>query len=197
MSSKDLFDNVTGVILAGGRSLRMGRDKTMLKIGGVTLFERILGIMNDFFSNVIIAGDRPDLTRPDVPCYPDRYTGSALGGLYTGLLEAKTEKIFVSSCDMPFPDTAIIRMILSESEGYDAVVPKPPGGFEPLFALYRKTCLGSMHDMLERDEYRIYDFYSKMRVRYLSVEELPSGWQWSLMNINTPEEYDCVKERHI
>jgi molybdopterin-guanine dinucleotide biosynthesis protein A len=92
MSSKDLFDNVTGVILAGGRSLRMGRDKTMLKIGGVTLFERILGIMNDFFSNVIIAGDRPDLTRPDVPCYPDRYTGSALGGFTLGYWKRKLKR---------------------------------------------------------------------------------------------------------
>ena len=83
MGTNNKFDDVTGVILAGGRSRRMGRDKALLKVDGVPLFERILGMMQGFFSNVIIAGDRPDLTRPGVPCYPDRYPGSALGGLYT------------------------------------------------------------------------------------------------------------------
>jgi molybdopterin-guanine dinucleotide biosynthesis protein A len=197
MSKTFKFDDVTGVILAGGQSRRMGRDKALLKVDAVPLFEIILGLMQDFFANVIIAGDRPDLTRPGVSCYPDRYPGSALGGLYTGLLAAKTEMVFVSSCDMPFPDPEIVRLILARREGYDAVVPKTPGALEPLFALYRKNCLRHMRDMLERQEYRVYDFYPHVRARYLHVEELPSDWQWSLMNVNTPEEYERLKERKL
>ncbi len=71
-------NEVTGIILAGGRSRRMGRDKALLKVNGIAMFERILGMMQGFFSNVIIAGDRPDLMRPGVPCYSDRYPGSSL-----------------------------------------------------------------------------------------------------------------------
>jgi len=189
------FDNVTGVILAGGRSSRMGRDKAMLKMGEQTLFDRILFIMQSLFPQVIIAGDRPDLARPGVPCYPDCYPGSALGGLYTGLLEAKTDMIFVSSCDIPFPASDIIRILLSDREGYDVVVPLTPDGFEPLFALYHKNCLPAMRDMLERKEYRIFDFYPLVRVRYMHAVELPPDWRWSLMNVNTPEEFNSLKER--
>lgn len=195
MLEKGDFNEVTGVILAGGRSSRMGRDKAMLKVGKETLFDRILGVMQSLFPRVLIAGDRPDLARPDVPCYPDHYPGSALGGLYTGLIEAKTDAIFVSSCDIPFPAAEIIRLILSVREGYDAVVPLTPDGFEPLFALYHKACLPAMRDMLERKEYCVFDFYPLMRVRYLSVAELPPDWRWSLMNVNTPEEFDFLKER--
>jgi len=186
------YDDVTGVILAGGRSSRMGRDKAMLKIGEETLFDRILGIMQPLFPQIIIAGDRPDLVRPGVSCYPDHYPGSALGGLYTGLFTAQTDTIFVSSCDMPFPAPDIIRIILSLREGHDVVVPVTPSGFEPLFALYHKNCLPVIRDMLERKEYCVFDFYPLMRVRYLSVAELPQDWQWSLMNVNTPEEFNSL-----
>jgi molybdopterin-guanine dinucleotide biosynthesis protein A len=195
MQQKGDFNDVTGVILAGGRSSRMGRDKAMLKMGAVTLFDRILGIMQSFFLRVIIAGDRPDLSRPGIPCYSDYYPGSALGGLYTGLFEAKTDMIFVSSCDIPFPAPDIIRILLSDREGYDVVVPLTPDGFEPLFALYHKNCLPAMRDMLERKAYRIFDFYPLVRIRYRQAGELPPDWRWSLMNVNTPEEFNSLKER--
>jgi molybdopterin-guanine dinucleotide biosynthesis protein A len=189
------FSDVTGVILAGGKSTRMGRDKAMLKMGEETLFERILAIMQPLFPHVIIAGNRPDLSRRGVPFYPDLYPGSALGGLYTGLFVAKTDNIFVSSCDIPFPASDIIRIILSEREGYDVVVPLTPNGFEPLFALYHKNCLPVIRDMLERKEYCVFDFYPLMRVRYMSVEELPPDWRLSLKNVNTPEEFNSLKDR--
>lgn len=189
------YDDVTGVILAGGRSSRMGRDKAMLKIGEETLFDRILGIMQPLFPRIIIAGDRPDLTRPGLPYYPDRYPGSALGGLYTGLLMAETDTIFVSSCDIPFPASDIIRILLDEREGYDGVVPRTPDGYEPLFALYHKNCLSVMQDMLERHEYCVFDFYPLKNIRYVSVSKFPQDWRLSLMNVNTPEEFDSIKVR--
>jgi molybdopterin-guanine dinucleotide biosynthesis protein A len=173
----------------------MGRDKAMLKVGEETFFDRILGMMQSLFPRVIIAGNRPDLTRPGVPYYPDKYPGSALGGLHTGLFAAQTEKIFVSSCDIPFPSPDIIRIILAERGSFDVVVPKTPDGFEPLFGLYHKNCLPAMRDMLERKEYCVFDFYPLMRVRYLGVDELPPDWRRSLMNVNTPEEFDSLKDR--
>lgn len=181
--------DVTGVILAGGRSSRMGRDKALLAVGGVPLFERVLAVLSPFFPRVLIAGDRPDLARPGVPSLPDRFPGSPLGGLYTALEAASTEWIFSSPCDLPHPDPALVRRLLDCREGWDAVVPRTPAGFEPLFALYRKSCLEPMRRMLERGEYRIYDFYGQVRVRFLGPEELPAGWERALRNVNTPDEY--------
>ena len=187
-------DLLCGVILAGGRSRRMGRDKARLDVDGTSMFERNLRMMRQLAHRVIIAGDRPDLSLPDVPCYPDHYPGSALGGLYTGLKAAGCEWIMVTACDMPYPDIRIARHLFSLRDGYDVVVPKTPGGFEPLFALYRKTCLPYMKDLLERNRFKIDEFYPHVRVRYALYEELPEGWEQALLNVNTPEQYQTVKE---
>jgi molybdopterin-guanine dinucleotide biosynthesis protein A len=190
------FPDVTGVILAGGKSVRMGRDKAMLEVLGTKLFDRILSVMNTLFPSVIIAGNRPDLSSAAIPYYRDIYPGSSLGGLYTGLLAAETESVFVSSCDMPFPDSNIIRLILSERNDFDVVVPITPNGYEPLFALYHKNCLPVMREMIEQKNYCIYDCYSRVRVKNVSVHAFTSNWRYALMNVNTPEEYEALKSIH-
>jgi len=189
-----IFPDVTGVILAGGRSSRMGRDKAVLELGGISFFERILTVFRSIFPHVLIAGDRPDLAGQDLPCFPDRYPGSALGGLYTGLLAAETPYIFVAACDMPCPDPELIQAIVASRCGYDIVVPRTPAGLEPLFALYGKACLEPMRALLEAKNYRIYDFYPEVRVRYLEPDEFPTGWERALVNVNTPEDLQLCKE---
>lgn len=188
------FADVTGVILAGGRSSRMGRDKAGLELGGLSFFERILSVFRSLFPHILIAGDRPDLAAPDLPCFPDVYPGSALGGLHTGLLAAETPYIFVAACDMPCPDPAMIRALVARRRGHDVVVPKTPSGLEPLFALYGKGCLQPMRALLEAKNYRIYDFYPEVRVRYLEPNEFPAGWKRTLVNVNTPEELQRCQE---
>lgn len=190
--SSDAGD-VTGVILAGGRSSRMGRDKATLELAGATLFKRTLEVLRSCLPAVLIAGDRPDLARPGVDCHPDVYPGSALGGLYTGLLAATSEWVFVAPCDMPDPDPAIVHLLLARRAGYDVVLPRTAAGLEPLFALYRKSCLAPMRAMLDAGEYRIYDFYDQVRVCYVDEDELPPGWRRALTNVNTPADYRRVQ----
>ena len=194
MQRETLYRDVTGVILAGGRSRRMGKDKAMLEMGGVSLFDRALRMMRGLFAEVLIAGDRKDPVRPGVPCCPDLFPGSALGGLYTGLMKSSHDMIFVCSCDMPFPSVNIARLVVSQDRAYDVVVPRTTDGLEPVFARYHKRCLPVMKDMLDRKEFCIYDFYPRVRMRYLGMAELPVDWQSSLLNINTPEEYNRIKE---
>ncbi len=186
--------DITGVLLAGGKSLRMGYDKARIEVAGQTLVSRSLDLLRQTFSRVLIAGDRPDLAQADVPAIPDIYPGSALGGLYTGLSAAETDWIFVAPCDMPYPDRRILEILISHRSGYDAVVPRTPKGYEPVFALYHKNCLPHMASMLRNSQYRIYDFYRRIRVRYLDWSELPDGWERSLLNVNTPAELARIKE---
>jgi molybdopterin-guanine dinucleotide biosynthesis protein A len=190
-----LLGDVTGVILAGGSSRRMGTDKAILEMDGVSLFDRALRMMRGLFAEVLIAGDRKDLVQPGVPCYPDFFPGSALGGLYTGLMKASHDMIFACSCDMPFPSMNIARLVVSQDRAYDVVVPKTTDGLEPLFARYHKRCLPAMKDMLDRKEFCVYGFYPQVRTRYLGMTELPAGSQKSFLNVNTPEEYRRIKER--
>ena len=80
----DKYLDVTGVVLAGGKSRRMGTDKARLELAGQSLFERSLELLQSFFATIIIAGDRPDLARPDIPAIPDVYPGALWAGCTPG-----------------------------------------------------------------------------------------------------------------
>jgi len=190
----EFIKNTTGVLLAGGKSLRMGYDKTGIEISGQSLLSRSLDLLRHYFSSVLIAGDRPDLAMADIPAIPDIYPGSALGGLYTGLKSAHTDWIFVVPCDMPYPDPRILELLINYRNGYDAVVPRTPQGYEPVFALYHKSCLPHMKTMLQQGQYRIYDFYQSINVHYLDWQNMPEGWERSLLNINTPEQLEQLQK---
>lgn len=186
------LDHISGVILVGGKSLRMGRDKALLKLGGVPLYARMLQALERIFVDVILVGDRGDrFSACGRPVYPDIYPGSALGGLFSGLFHARTEYIFVASCDTPFPNEALIRHICSSVGASDAVVPISADGLEPLFAVYHKTCLSPMKQLLERGTFRIRELYQTTNVCYVDETEIArydeSGK--SFVNINTPEEF--------
>ncbi|MBI1920631.1 MAG: bifunctional molybdenum cofactor guanylyltransferase MobA/molybdopterin-guanine dinucleotide biosynthesis adaptor protein MobB [Geobacter sp.] len=185
------IDDITGIILVGGQSRRMGRDKALLRVGGSPLYARVLETFASAFKRVILVGDRPErFGDRNIAIVPDLYPGSALGGLYTGLYHAETERVFVAPCDIPFPNEGIIRHLCRISAGYDAVVPETGQGMEPLFAVYAKSCLGPMKELLDEDNFRIYDFYPKVRMKYVPNEELqrldPDGT--AFLNLNTPDD---------
>lgn len=196
-SPKESYRDVTGVLLAGGKSRRMGRDKALLELQGKALFERALTLLQRHFPRVLIAGDRPDLARPEVPAIADVFPGSALGGIHAGLSAAATEWIFVAPCDMPFPDPALVEKLLRLRTGADAVVPRTDRGYEPVFALYHKNCLAPMEAQLKQGRYRISELLAELRLNILDAPQLPPGWQRALTNLNTPADYARVREKHM
>ena len=188
--------DITGVILVGGKSRRMGRDKAFLQIAGKTLFEWVLEIFRESYDRLVLVGDRAErFTGYGLPVLPDIYPGSALGGLYTALYHAETEYIFASSCDLPFPNREILLYLCSLQDGFDAVVPNPAHGFEPLLAPYAKSCLGPMRELMESGNFCAYAYYPQIRVRYVKSEELAHLDRdgRSFVNVNTPEEFEKTK----
>ncbi len=139
ISHNDFIDDITGVLLAGGKSRRMGYDKAYIEVNGQSLLSISLQLLCHYFATVLIAGDQPDLARPDIPVIADIYPGSALGGLYTGLRAADTDWIFVAPCDMPHPDPRILELLVKHRNSFDAVVPRTPEGYEPVFASTTRT----------------------------------------------------------
>jgi molybdopterin-guanine dinucleotide biosynthesis protein A len=196
--SPDCRRDITGVILIGGKSRRMGKDKAFLEFSGKPLFERVLEIYRGSFHRILLAGDRRErFAGYGLPVLEDIFPGSALGGLYTGLYHARTEYVFISPCDLPFPNKGVLDHICSLRHGFDAVVPLTRRGFEPLFALYAKKCLEPARSLLETGNYRVYDFYPQVRIRYIPDEELARVDRegTSFMNINTPEEFARLGKR--
>ena len=194
MTAPERCPDVTGVILAGGKSRRMGRDKATLTLHGQRLFDRSAQMLPGFFDRVIIAGDRPDLAAGGLEYFPDLFPGSALGGLYTGLHHADTPFIFVTACDLPFPDPALVQYLLDRRHGQDVVVFRTAEGLEPLFALYGKNCLAPMRAMLTQGQYRIFDYFDQVRTLYLELppERHHGSSSASLFNVNTPEDFQAA-----
>ncbi|NJD39529.1 MAG: molybdenum cofactor guanylyltransferase [Geobacter sp.] len=191
------FHDITGVILVGGKSRRMGQDKAFLEIDGQPLAERIIQTLQTCFDRLLLVGDQPErFAATGVPIIPDIYPGSSLGGLYTGLKSAGTEQIFVTSCDIPFPNPALIRLLCSRIGPYDAVIPASCSGLEPLFACYGTTCLPVMQQALEAGNYRITSVLEQLQILRIASDLLrtvdPDGR--SLLNINTPCDYAACRE---
>ena len=189
--------DVTGMILVGGKSRRMGTDKAFIRVGGVPLFERVLSVFRESFSEILLVGDRGErFAGYQLRVVPDIYPGSSLGGLYTGLYHAGTERVFVSPCDMPFPSAGLLRYLCSLSASHDAVVPQTGRGFEPLFAVYAKKCLKAMKELLDGGNLRVFDLYRHVDTLFVSGAGLapfdPGGR--AFVNVNTPEELESLSE---
>lgn len=184
---------VTGLILAGGESRRMGRDKACLPWGSVTLIEDIITTLRPVVDELIVSvRDARQLPHLSVRVVEDTVSRAhALGGLYTGLRAASNARCFVCACDAPFLKPRLIRFLIKEADGYDLVVPQTAQGLHPLHAVYAKSALPVIEAQLRRRQWRLHDVARKVRVKQIPPEVLvqydPSGI--SLFNLNTPTDY--------
>ena len=183
---------MTGIILSGGRSTRMGKNKAFLRVGGERLIDRTVRLFRALFREVIIVTaspldylDQETIIVTDI--LPER---GALGGIYTGLFYAGEEQAFVAACDMPFLNRSFLEYMASRATGYDIVVPAPTDGLQPLHAVYSRRCLPAIRNLLETNRLKITGFYPGHKLRTISPEVLrsfdPEGRMF--MNVNTPED---------
>lgn len=184
---------MTGIILAGGENRRMGADKAFLEIAGKPLIEHILRVFLERFEQTIIVTRTPDRYQGlyAVVVADALETGGPLTGIYTGLLYAQTERVFVAACDMPYLSSALIAYMEQQAGEFDAVVPMINGLLEPLHAIYHRRILPVMLDRIRSGEQRVAQVLERVRVRYLSESEIIhyDPHLRSFKNLNTPEEY--------
>lgn len=182
---------IGAVILAGGNSKRMGKDKLFLPIGGKPLFERVLEVCLKVFEEVIVVCKTPELfTAYPVPVYKDLVDAGVLGGLYTGLKSLVSRKGFCVASDMPFLKVELVVYLASLSNGYDAVVPKGPDGLHPLCAVYDKNCLQAMESNIAKGDFKISSVFPSLKVRFCEPEEVAKvdPCFLSFFNVNTPKD---------
>jgi molybdopterin-guanine dinucleotide biosynthesis protein A len=196
MHYQNRVSDVTGVILAGGKSSRFGRNKAFALVRGIPLTERVAAVMGNTFEKVIIITNAPEEYRHlCLPMHEDLIKGiGPLGGIYTALSAMSTEWGFVTACDMPFLKQGLLLHMLSLRPGHDAVVPRVGWKIEPLHALYKKSCLKHIRDIIASGSYQVISSFSRVRVRYLESQEITpfDPGLTSFININRPEEIDAV-----
>lgn len=190
------FPGITGAILAGGQSTRMGSDKALLELQGQRMLERVHRTMADLFGATLLVTNQPErYAFLPCPALPDQFVGAgSLAGIHAALSHADTELVFVVACDMPFLSPAVIRYLCSLSNGYDIVVPASMTGLEPLHALYRRSCLPEMTAMLTNSRKRITELYAQkktLQVPWPAIANLP-GADHTFLNLNTPGEFKAA-----
>lgn len=202
------MESLSVLILAGGRSSRMGRDKMWLDLDGIPLIEIVARRLLPIAGEIIFSSDdspRLDalVARLPVPAVvaPDHYQGAGpLAGLQAGLLAANNAMVFTVATDMPFVNPSLVTAMIDHCGDEDAIVPRvyvadldgPQP--EPLHAVYRKSCLPAIEAALSKGRRRMVSFLDDIRVCYVedSVLRQLDPHLHSLQNINTPEEWAAV-----
>jgi molybdopterin-guanine dinucleotide biosynthesis protein A len=190
---------MTVVILAGGQSRRMKADKAFVKIGGKHLIERVLRVVTPLFSEVLINSNHPEsYTKWNFPVIADIFPGKgALGGIYTGLVHAKTEYVFCVACDMPSLNQDLIRFMQQRINGSDALIPQTPDGIHPLHAVYSKRCCRVIAQCLQKDRLKISNIFSQVRTQYLTEQHIRQFDPTfaSFCNVNTLEDLRIANKK--
>jgi molybdopterin-guanine dinucleotide biosynthesis protein A len=186
---------MTGIILSGGKSTRLGGlNKAFIEVGGERLIERTIRIYRELFKEILIVTNSPlDYLEFDVEIVTDIISGkAALGGIYTGLFFATCDHAFVSACDMPFLNAPCIRYMMSETKNHDVIVPRTPEGLQPLHAIYSRRLIKPIRRLIDEDHLKITDLFAKASVREIPPEKISEfdPEMRLFMNINTAEELD-------
>ena len=184
---------VTSIVLAGGKNLRLGRSKALEVIGGKSLIERVIERLEPITNQFLIVTSREKSEFPTsneievlTDIYPER---GPLGGIYTGLLASRSLCSIAVACDMPFLSSELLSHMIDLLQDFNAVVPRWQNGMlEPLHAIYAKSCLDTMKIRLENERLGIHRFLKEINVRYIEEEECRQfdPELLSFFNINRP-----------
>jgi molybdenum cofactor guanylyltransferase len=178
---------VTLVLLAGGASRRMKRDKALLPAPVEPLIRRVLAGIEGLFEETIVSvspGQSFDFI--DARQIADEREGQGpLAGILAGLKAARFETIFVLACDIPVLDPDFAKAMIAASDGFDASVPRTDKGLEPLIAVYKRRIVPLVERLLGEGKRSVLDLYPLCGTRFVSVGSPP----W-LLNLNTPEDYE-------
>ena len=197
---------VTGIILAGGKSSRLGRDKAWEDVGGQRIIDRVIGALQSSCDEVLIIGDRPErqneLSLPKCIQYrsDDLKGRGSIGGLYTGLKASYTLWSLVVACDMPFISRELIRFMLSiiSKNRCDAIVPVINGRYQPTHALYNSTCIPFIEKNISSGNFRMDSYFDEIYLEEISEDVINSikGAELSFFNVNTEDDLFTAREQY-
>jgi molybdopterin-guanine dinucleotide biosynthesis protein A len=197
---KPMTNDLTVALIAGGKSSRMGTDKSFVELAGTPLIEHLMARV-DGLGRIILITNRPnDYAHLGLPMHRDVIPEKgSLGGIYSAIHHSQSEWTLTLACDMPFVSTDLLRyMIGLRDESLDVIVPRVENYPQGLHALYRRTCLDAIRAKIDADRLKVIGFYGDVRVRYLDESEYaefdPAGK--SFFNVNTPQELEEARQHY-
>lgn len=178
--------NITGVVLAGGESSRMGEDKSQMLFQQKKLIEYSLKALENCCKERLISSNNQKLSSYGLKLIPDKqHKTGPISGIQAALENAKTDYVIILPCDSPMVKPAFVDYLISKiSVGVDAWVPKYHNQLEPLFAIYHKRILPIVEQQIKNQDYRLTHLLEKIKTETFEVED-----RSCFVNINTPEDY--------
>lgn len=206
-----MYQDITGIILSGGKSSRMGKNKALLKIGDQSVIGKISGMMKNLFRRVILITNEPEIyTDLRIETFTDIKPGfGPLGGIHSGLTYSSTGRNFIISCDMPFIDDEVIGFIINYPSTKSLIIPKADGFLQQLCGIYSKNLLGKIESKLDDNgleetrhknqihrKCRVHSFIDECDPEIMEMEtEYPKYSNDLFFNMNSMEDYKYVLEK--
>ena len=184
--------NITGIILAGGKSSRMGADKGFLSLKGSLFTECVISAMRPLVLDIMIVSSNSDYDEFGFQRVKDLIPDSGpLGGLYSGLYHSKTDYNMVLSCDVPLIKTELLEQLISNDHmSYEVVQLRSHGKTMPLIALYQKKCMDGCRELLDRGERRLRLAVDQFNTLTIDID---AEWDQYVKNINTIEQFLTIQ----
>jgi len=189
--------DITGAVLAGGKSSRMGRDKALLVLDGVPFIEHIARTLQQVLARVMIVSDHgEDYRFLGLPIYADIYKNCGpLAGVHSALTHSTTDSLFIVSCDLPMLTPAIVRYVVDLKKHGDVTLLSTENNLQPLCGLYKRHCLPVVEKHLKQAQYSVLRCLQEMRTVIPSSSLATANSSHPpLMNVNTPYDYEvCLR----
>ena len=194
--------DISCIILAGGKSLRLGHDKITEKVGNTTLLGKVISRIDSLSKDiVIVTAEERDFTKftdnPKVKTVSDIFPGrGSLGGIYTGLVKSESFYNLVIAADMPFLNGGLLAYMTEVADGFDFIIPRIGTFFEPLHSIYSKNCISPIETMIKKNRRVIIELFDFVKVRYVEAEEIDrfDPEHLSFFNINTIEDLELARK---
>jgi molybdopterin-guanine dinucleotide biosynthesis protein A len=181
---------LTAIILAGGKSSRMGTDKALLKLGDKNMLETVIKNCKPVCNSIIISSNHINHSSFGYPVVQDEISNCGpIGGIYTCLKQSATDWNFIISVDTPFVTGEFIRFIAGEAENCDVAVPVHSGSQEPLIAVYSKKILPVIEHQIERRQFRIHELIKLAKCKLINTDSWVKNMPLLFKNLNRPEDF--------
>lgn len=203
-----MYKDITGIILAGGKSKRMGLNKSFLKVGEVTMIERTTELMKSLFERVILITNTPDEYKfLGIEMFEDIYKNvGPLAGIHSGLSHSNTDKNFIISCDMPFVNKGVIEFIIKYKTNKSITITKADGFVQQLCGLYSKQDLQEIVEIIDDDKFeinnsqkcgcKVLQLVQKLDADIIDIANEYDGYEEGMfLNMNKPEDFELVRGR--
>lgn len=175
---------VTGIVVAGGKSSRMGKNKALIEYKGKRLIDHAIEILEKHSSNIIVSSNI-NIVNLNWPLIKDEVPNiGPIGGLFTCLQKSKTNMNIIIPTDAPNVSATLHLNLLKNSDTYDAVIPVlPDGKTEPLIACYNKTIIKYIEHAINESDYKLMNLLKRANVNYINIADSNQ-----FMNINAPQD---------